>query len=121
MRIHTGDRPFACPYCDFRSLSSGALGRHKKKNHHPQWQREEREKQMKKVQVSTHLHHQPQPDPMQLQQQQQQQAVLQTGQIVQVGQVIQSGDVKLTIVPGDVKVITAPAGQVVQGSCLASK
>ena len=50
MRIHTGDRPFACPYCDFRSLSSGALGRHKKKNHHPQWQREEREKQMKKVQ-----------------------------------------------------------------------
>ena len=50
MRIHTGDRPFACSYCDFRSLSSGALGRHKKKNHHPQWQREERERQMKKVQ-----------------------------------------------------------------------
>ena len=70
-------------------------------------------------QVSNHLHHQPQPDT--LQQQQQQQAVLQTGQIVQVGQVIQSGDVKLTIVPGDVKVITAPAGQVVQGGCLPSK
>ena len=107
MRIHTGDRPFACSYCDFRSLSSGALGRHKKKNHHPQWQREEREKQMKKVQVSNQQQQQEHP--------QLQQAVLHAGQIVQVGQVIQSGDVKLTIVPGDVKVITAPAGQVVQG------
>ena len=49
------------------------------------------------------------------QQQEQQQALLHAGQMMQVGQVIQSGDVKLTIVPGDVKVIAAPAGQVVQG------
>ena len=82
-------------------------------------------------QVSSTQQHQQQQqqDPLQ-QQQQQQHAVLHAGQIVQVGQVIQSGDVKLTIVPGDVKVITAPAGQVVQGGggysiqhwgCLAEK
>lgn len=33
VRTHTGEKPFACPYCDFRSAQSGNVYRHIKKVH----------------------------------------------------------------------------------------
>ena len=49
MRTHTGEKPFECPYCNFRALSSGILCRHKQKDHPLQW--EQREKHVRSLQV----------------------------------------------------------------------
>ena len=33
MRTHTGEKPFACPHCDYRAATKGTLNRHIKRLH----------------------------------------------------------------------------------------
>jgi uncharacterized Zn-finger protein len=36
MRIHTGDKPYQCPFCDFKCTQNSSLKRHITKKHEPQ-------------------------------------------------------------------------------------
>ena len=48
MRTHTGEKPFACPYCDYGGGSSSLLAHHKRQRHKEERAREEREKEKKR-------------------------------------------------------------------------
>ena len=48
MRTHSGEKPFACPYCDYHGSSSSLLAHHKRQRHKEERKREEKEKEKKR-------------------------------------------------------------------------
>ena len=46
-RTHSGEKPFACPYCKYCGSSSSLLAHHKKQKHKEEWVQEQREKEKK--------------------------------------------------------------------------
>ena len=56
-RTHTGEKPFACPYCDYCGSSTSLLAHHKRQRHKEERVREEKEKEKKRDEmVQRYLH-----------------------------------------------------------------
>ena len=55
LRAHSGEKPFACPYCPYRASSTSLLYHHKKQRHRAEFDEERNEKEKAKIKICSGL------------------------------------------------------------------